>query len=74
MERSLLVTEKILAKTRTTILHRIDWDHEVVDPQTGEKHKLKDTMKAKFDEKIRRGSSPASQNCARTVISRFTTT
>lgn len=34
--------------------HRINWDHEVTDPQTGAKYKLRDTMKKKFDEEIRK--------------------
>ena len=34
--------------------HRIDWEHSVVDPETGEKHKLSEIMKPKFDEKIRK--------------------
>jgi hypothetical protein len=42
------------AEDPTYYPHRINWDHEVVDPETGEKYKLKDTMKAKFDEKIRK--------------------
>ena len=34
--------------------HRIDWDHKVEDPQTGEKVSLRDMMKPKFDELARK--------------------
>ena len=33
--------------------HRIDWDYELTDPLTGEKHTLKELMKDKFDEQAR---------------------
>ena len=42
------------AEDPTYFPHRIDWDHEVVDPITGEKYTLKETMKAKFDANIRK--------------------
>jgi hypothetical protein len=34
--------------------HRIDWDYKVTDPVSGKEYTLRETMKQKFDDQIRR--------------------
>lgn len=48
------ISWKEFGKDRNYMPHRIDWEAQVQDPQTGEVHTLKDVMKETFAESSRR--------------------